>query len=186
MLFRKAFQTLGQASPQPPSHRGGQYYMTGNKKIYTVVKNVQNVLKKNLTPAEKILWEYLRGKATGHKIRRQHIISGFVADFICLEKQTIIEIDGSAHNSQKEHDALRTKELEKLGFTIIRFSNQEVVENPEKVAKNIQTYLTTRESGTPPSMGGGLGGGLPEELESYSAQATRRRRGGSTQGKGGL
>ena len=97
-------------------------------------------LRKNMTEAEKILWYRLRNrKLNGLKFRRQHPIDRFVADFFCVEKELVIEIDGGIHNETniKERDENRTYELEKFGLKVIRFSNEEVINEIEKVLEQI-------------------------------------------------
>ena len=95
------------------------------------------------TKAEKDLWECLRDRKIGYKIRRQHIVNGYIADFICIEKNVIIEVDGGIHETkeQKEHDKFRTEILNNNGFLVIRFTNKEVLENPYEVAKKIKLEL---------------------------------------------
>ena len=102
-------------------------------------------LRRNMTNAEKLLWEYLRNrKIDGFRFRRQHPIGEFVPDFFCYELMLVIELDGEIHNSktQSERDDERTKKLNKLGIKVIRFSNKEV-ENKitqviSQIRKNIQ------------------------------------------------
>jgi very-short-patch-repair endonuclease len=88
------------------------------------------------TKAEWILWQRLRNKQiNGLKFRRQHPIDKFIADFYCHEKKLVIELDGSIH-SQKEQAALdkgRTETLNEFGITVLRFRNEEVLNNIEEV-----------------------------------------------------
>jgi very-short-patch-repair endonuclease len=116
-------------------------YVTANPATYRYIKVVRDELKANPTKAENILWEYLRNKKTGYKIRRQHIIANFIADFVCLKEKLIIEIDGGIHNEQKEYDVERTKILNGLGYKVVRFSNDDILEDPQKVAHQIKRIL---------------------------------------------
>jgi very-short-patch-repair endonuclease len=96
------------------------------------------------TEAEKILWESLRNrKLIGFKFRRQHPIADFIADFFCLECNLVVEVDGDYHNEreQKEYDERRTYELGELDIKVIRFTNQEVIENLDFVLKEISNHL---------------------------------------------
>ena len=95
------------------------------------------------TKAEDTLWECIRNRKIDYKIRRQHIVNGFIADFICIEKKVIIEVDGGIHETkeQKEHDKFRTEILNNNGFFVIRFTNEEVLENPYEIAKQIKSEL---------------------------------------------
>ena len=109
--------------------------------VIQFIKEVRDTLKNNPTESEKIIWELLRNKKTGHKIRRQHIIDNYIADFVCILKRVVIEIDGKIHLKQHEQDELRTRHLNDLGFEVIRFTNEEVHSNPEMVAEKIKQYL---------------------------------------------
>ena len=87
-------------------------------------------LRKSMTEAEKILWKQLRNnKLNGLKFRRQHPLDIFIADFYCHRKKLIIELDGGIHDSpeQKEYDEGRTFELEEKGFKILRFRNEDII-----------------------------------------------------------
>lgn len=116
-------------------------YNTANEWSYPFIKEVRDTLKDNPTKAEKIIWEFLRNKKTGHKIRRQHIIDNFTADFVCIPKRVVIEIDGKIHLLQPDSDELRTQRLNDLGFEVIRFTNEAVYADPELVAEKIKQYL---------------------------------------------
>jgi very-short-patch-repair endonuclease len=105
----------------PPSHRDYPKY----------IKEFSRSLRKNPTEAEKKFWQVLRGNSTGFKFRRQFAIdSKYIADFVCLEKRLIIEIDGGQHN-ENEKDIERTLYLESENFRVIRFWNNEVLQNLE-------------------------------------------------------
>ncbi len=118
----------------------GEYY-TANPYVYPHIKDARKDLIKNPTCAEYILWDYLRNRKTSYKIRRQHIIDKYVVDFVCLSKKLVIEIDGGIHLQQKEKDELRTTDLNHLGYKVIRFSNDEVFDNPIFVAQRIKDEL---------------------------------------------
>jgi very-short-patch-repair endonuclease len=120
-------------------------YYTANPSSYRCIREFQKELRKNPTDAEKVMWELLRNKKTDYKIRRQHIIDNFIPDFVCLRKNLVIEIDGKIHLQQKEYDDLRTARLNELGFEVIRFSNEEVLENAELVASKIKQKLDSIE-----------------------------------------
>ncbi|MFN8257566.1 MAG: DUF559 domain-containing protein [Bacteroidales bacterium] len=121
-------------------------YITANPYTYGSITNFREDLKKNPTEAERVMWGYLRNKKTGFKIRRQHVIDDFIVDFVCLSKKTIIEIDGRIHDFQKDKDTARTIRLKVKGFDVIRFSNAEVMQNPQKVAEAIKLYLASKEN----------------------------------------
>lgn len=101
-------------------------------------------LRENETDTKRILWGKLRNKQLGgFKFRRQHPISLFIADFYCPKLKLIIEVDGGYHYTKEQipKDEERTKILEFNGVRVIRFSNQEILSNIEKVLEEIQTYL---------------------------------------------
>ena len=93
------------------------------------------------TEAEKLLWEHLRNrKLNGLKFRRQHPLKNFVADFYCHEAKLAIELDGEVHNmdEQKDYDAGRAYELNELGITVIRFTNQQALTKTDEVLNQIK------------------------------------------------
>jgi very-short-patch-repair endonuclease len=90
-------------------------------------------LRKVLTPAERKLWSRIRDDQLGVNFRRQHAVGNYIPDFVCIEKKLIIELDGSQHLEQEEHDQERTKYLASLGYKVIRFWNNDVMKNIEGV-----------------------------------------------------
>lgn len=97
-------------------------------------------LRKNMTDAERLLWRYLRRKALGHKFRRQVPVGPYIVDFLCLEKEMIIEVDGGQHFENAD-DKVRDTWLLSEGYKVIRFWNSEVLGNIEGVLYAIQTEL---------------------------------------------
>lgn len=114
---------------------------TANRKRYFYLKTKSRNLRNNSTNSEKYLWNFLRKKKFNCKFRRQHVIGSFVVDLVCLEKKLIIEVDGEIHDKQKEADEQRTYKLESLNFRIIRFKNEEVLNNTSKVLREIYKAL---------------------------------------------
>jgi very-short-patch-repair endonuclease len=97
-------------------------------------------LRNNMTFAEKILWEKLRNREMfKDRFKRQHPVDIFVVDFYCHKYKLAIEVDGGIHRTKEvmEHDNGRTHDIEKLGITILRFTNEEVIEDTEGVTKRI-------------------------------------------------
>ena len=141
-------QLWKKGGPSQPSQREGAQslrtkYMTARPSVYKLMKELQLERKKKTTEAEQILWEQLRTKKLDVKFRRQHIVDEFIVDFICIEKNLIIEVDGKYHNTkeQQEADDLRTKILQELGFKVIRFTNEEVIGNIENTISKISQEL---------------------------------------------
>ncbi len=124
-------------------------YRTANPLNYNLLKDYSKEMKQNPTEGEKCLWEMLRAKKLGTKFRRQHIIGDFIVDFISLQAHLIIEVDGGYHDEskQKELDDLREQILKDLGYTVLRFSNEEVINNTDAVLNRIQNVLESSPSG---------------------------------------
>jgi very-short-patch-repair endonuclease len=100
-----------------------------------------NNLRKNLTQAEFILWEQLKGKKVlDLRFRPQHPIDIFIADFYCHPLKLVIEIDGAIHNTidQKEYDINRVAKLNEWGIKVIRFTNDDVINNTNFVLSEIE------------------------------------------------
>ena len=91
-------------------------------------------LRREMTPAEKILWNELRANKFGVHFRRQQVIAGFIVDFYCHKAALVIEVDGDIHDLHKDEDARREKALRELGLRVIRFGNDEVVKNASQSA----------------------------------------------------
>ena len=154
--FGSAFKATSPTPPKEGLEKQKPGYITASPLSYNIIKQIRDELKKNPTEAEIIIWEYLKNKKTGHKIRRQHIVDNFIADFICLPKKLIIEIDGKIHKFQKEYDQMRTERLTELGFQIIRFTNDEVKTDPIKVYTQIKQILNNLiDPDSPPLEGPG-------------------------------
>ena len=101
-------------------------------------------LREHMTGAETVLWMHLKGGLNNFKIRRQHPIGLYIADFYCHKLKLIVEVDGSIHNEPdiKEIDETGQKDLEKPGYTIIRFTNLQVMKKPEEVIKIITEKIS--------------------------------------------
>jgi very-short-patch-repair endonuclease len=96
-------------------------------------------LRANLTDAERLLWSKLRRKQmNGLHFRHQVSIDSYVADFACLEIKLIIEADGGQHNINKAKDARRTRWLESRGYRVLRFWNNDVLQNLDGVLEAIR------------------------------------------------
>jgi very-short-patch-repair endonuclease len=95
--------------------------------------------------AERISWHLLRDRRiNGAKFRRQHPIGRYFADFACISRKLVIEIDGGHHAFQVEADARRTVAMEQEGWRILRFWANEVVQNPESIWSAIEIALSER------------------------------------------
>ena len=95
-----------------------------------------------MTASEARLWYHLRAKRfSGAKFRRQTVIGPFIADFTCRAAMLVIEIDGDTHGSTAEYDAERTAYLEQQGWSVLRFTNTDVMHNLEAVLSSIGQRL---------------------------------------------
>jgi imidazole glycerol-phosphate synthase subunit HisF len=99
-------------------------------------------LRKNMTHAEMVLWNHLKAGINGLKFRRQHPLGIYVADFYCHQIKLIIEVDGSIHNKKeiKEYDSQRENNLIAEGYTVIRFTNYQVLNEIQSVLSTITTH----------------------------------------------
>ena len=102
--------------------------------------------RKNLTPTEQIIREkILRKKQTWHTFLRQKMLWPFIADFYCSKLLLVIEIDGKIHNKQKIEDAKRTEYINDLWIMVIRYTNEQILNQLEKIKQDITTKLKNRE-----------------------------------------
>ncbi len=118
------------------------------KKKHAAHISIARLLRQRQTPAEHRLWAMLQNRQLlGYKFRRQHPIGPYVTDFYCAEAKLIIEVDGDIHayGKQIQHDAERTQYLTTEGYRVIRFTNDEVLQNLNAVAEIILETLAETE-----------------------------------------
>ena len=110
---------------------------------YKLLKEFAKKNKQFPTDAENLIWQHLRNKQLGVKFCRQYIIGDYIVDFVCLEKKLIIEVDGGYHSEyeQIQKDEHRTEKLEAIGFSVIRFTNEEINTDIEDVLNCIKKQL---------------------------------------------
>ncbi len=159
--------------PPTPSKGGGGEpgYMTGDPLLAKDLLPHAVEMRKEPTFAEALLWEELRKEKLGVRFRRQHLIGKYIADFVCLEKKLIVEVDGEYHNTPEQQalDKERTLELEqKYFFKVIRFTNDEVKHHISIVLNKIKETLDSRQGyrSVSPSLGGGWG----EEISVFTTR----------------
>jgi very-short-patch-repair endonuclease len=104
-----------------------------------------NRLRKEMTKAEACLWKYVlrAGKMKGYSFRRQRPVLIYIADFMCKELMLIIEVDGSIHQLEEviKNDKIRQKALEDAGFTVLRFTNEDVLTNIQAVHGFLEEWI---------------------------------------------
>jgi chorismate synthase len=130
------------------SHASDFGYSTNTLAQWISVSNNAKQNRKEPTEAENILWQALRNrKLNGFKFRKQHAIAGFIPDFVCLEKKLLVEIDGGYHNTadQKNFDEQRTAWLAEHGYSMVRFTNEEILQELPKVIKGLGEALSFGE-----------------------------------------
>ena len=118
-------------------------YKTASPDRYELLKAFARENRKKATPAEDVLWDYLRDNQFGIKFLRQHIIGDYIVDFVSRSGGLIIEVDGGYHSElrQQENDQLREVDLERMGYHIIRFANEEILYHIENVIQQIEDYF---------------------------------------------
>ena len=107
------------------------------------IKANRRSLRSNPTKAEQVFWYEIRdGSKLGYKFRRQVSIDSFIVDFYCHTLQLIIELDGPVHEEQKEYDKSREEILKKKGYMIVRFENDQVLFEREKVIEELRRLIS--------------------------------------------
>ncbi|MEP6684974.1 MAG: DUF559 domain-containing protein, partial [Parafilimonas sp.] len=141
-------------NPSPKERRAESStpgYITNTPEQWKILSVYATENRKNKTEAEDKLWQVLRNRQVDNcKFRRQHPISGYIPDFVCLEKKLIIEIDGGYHNEteQKKFDEARTEWVNEYQYKLLRFTNDEVLTNIDKVTEKISAALLLADNST--------------------------------------
>ena len=100
-------------------------------------------LRKHQTDAEKLLWQKLRARQLkGYKFRRQVPIAPYIADFVCVSEKLIVEVDGAQHMDAENYDERRSEYLQKKGYQVVRFWNNQVLLEVDAVLESIALTLT--------------------------------------------
>ena len=120
-------------------------FKTAHPFNYEILKENAKENRKHQTEAEAALWEVLRANQLGEKFRRQHVIGDFIVDFVALNSKLVIEVDGAYHNNaeQMEADKLRSEFLNEAGFKVLRFTNEQVLQDTDNTIKEIKANLKT-------------------------------------------
>ncbi len=118
-------------------------YKTATPNSYGMLKAYARENRKNATLAEDVLWERLRNNRLGMPFLRQHIIGDYIVDFVSRHDGLIIEVDGDYHSEprQQQNDRQREEDLKQMGYHIIRFTNEEVLFETDKVTETIINYF---------------------------------------------
>ncbi len=125
--------------------------MKGQTNTFVLKNRIQRKLRINMTDAEQALWRRLRGcQIKDYKFRRQHPFGDFILDFVCLEAKLVVEVDGGQHN-ESTGDVRRDQMLENAGFRVMRFWNNQVLNEIESVVEAIWLELEKHKLTPPPS-----------------------------------
>ncbi|MFN2439219.1 MAG: endonuclease domain-containing protein [Chitinophagaceae bacterium] len=118
---------------------GTNMHYSASKTIFRYAEE----LRKTMTGAEKIVWEKVCNKQLGVRIRRQHPIYKYIADYYCHELKLVIEIDGEIHlaKENREYDISRDITLNEFGIQIIRFTNEQVINDTDQIIKEIKKKI---------------------------------------------
>jgi very-short-patch-repair endonuclease len=107
-------------------------------------------LRNQATPAERMMWRVMnKRQIAGYKFSRQMPIGPYFADFLCREATLVVELDGYSHDLQQDYDTRRDAYMADQGYTVIRFTNTDVLGNIDGVVQTIALALA--ETGPPPT-----------------------------------
>lgn len=131
--------------------------MRGQENNWLRQNRIPRELRNGATDAERLLWQYLRGKQLGVKFRRQHPFGDYVLDFVSPEAKLVVELDGGQHSEITANDLARTRSLEAAGFRVLRFWNNQVFRETGAVVETIMAAISeTHPHPRPPLEGEGV------------------------------
>ena len=168
----------------------GSSFKTASPDWYELLKVYARQNRNNPTIAEKVLWQHLRNKALGVKFLRQHIIGDYIVDFVSPESMLIIEVDGAYHSEREQqyNDEVRANVLKRIGFCLLRFSNEVVLHNTQDTLNKIKQHIdmNTKElnksvGAVSPSLAGRDGVGLTLFDKIWDAHVVQNVEDGPTQ-----
>ncbi len=119
-------------------------YIVRGQRVGETKTQLAKELRREMTPAERILWGRLRGNRLGYHFRRQQVIEGYIADFYCHVAALVVEVDGPVHDYQVDYDERRTTAFAMRGIRVMRFRNDEVVTDTESVVLSITALCVER------------------------------------------
>jgi len=128
-----------------------------NHHLYNkALRPIAKALRRNMTKAEACLWKYVlrAGMLKGYTFNRQRPVKNYVVDFLCKKLFLVIEVDGVTHDNEQaqSEDEAREQKLVKAGFAVMRFTDDEVLNNIDSVRRTLEIYIEEREKalGLPP------------------------------------
>ena len=115
-----------------------------------MTRQIAKALRQRMTDAVRVLWRHLRNRELGGwKFKRQYPVGPFIVDFICVEKNVVIEVDGGQHAENEELDTQRSAYLNKMGYRVLRFWNNQVLQETEAVLEVIFAILANGKQNSP-------------------------------------
>lgn len=122
-------------------------YKTASADRYGLLKAYARENRKNPTMAEQVLWENIRGEQLGVRALRQYVIGDYIVDFLLPDADLVIEVDGAYHSErlQMEDDELREEHLNRMGYRVIRFTNEEVLYDTQNTLDEIMSKIEEYE-----------------------------------------
>ena len=141
-LSREERGGSGKKSPLTGRFRGSAW-KTADPLEYGLLKENARSNRRNMTEAESVFWSLVKSNLLGQRCLRQHIIGDFIVDFLFRKSKVIVELDGGYHftEEQQRDDAQRTEWLESQGYKVIRFKNEQVLFNTNKVIEELKVSL---------------------------------------------
>ena len=114
--------------------------MTADPFDYELLKENAKNNRKFMTEAESVFWSMVKGSALGQRCIRQHVIGDYIVDFLFRKSKVVVEIDGGYHFTpeQQREDTIRQDWLEHMGYKVVRFTNEEVLFNPDRVIEKLK------------------------------------------------
>lgn len=118
-------------------------FKSSSPDIYSLLKENARKNRKRMTEAETVMWERLRQMPRPYSFRRQHIIGDYIVDFVCLSKKLVVEVDGEYHYTEEQMilDNIRTDFLNRMGYNVIRFANEQVINDTNDVVAQIEELI---------------------------------------------
>ena len=128
-----------------------RYILLGQTNKRILSNRLQRTLRNEMTDAEKALWKVLRCRqVSGFKFLRQHPFGDYILDFVCFENKLVIDVDGGQHGEGTEYDEIHTQNLLTAGFRVLRFWNNEVLQEMEAVKEQIWRAVQEKNNPSPP------------------------------------
>ena len=118
-------------------------FKSSSPDIYSLLKENARKNRKRMTEAETVMWERLRQMPRPYSFRRQHVIGDYIVEFACLSKKLVVEVDGEYHYTEEQMilDNIRTDFLNRMGYNVIRFANEQVINNTNDVVAQIEELI---------------------------------------------